>query len=106
MTAVESASALITGVSLAVTATALMLNILSNRDDFEFGPTVLSITIFFIFLSFYLSMLYLYSAQFETVIDTISLNAIFLFVFITSAISIAIPILAFIRGTKTIAKAS
>lgn len=91
-------SQLLTGVSLAVTATALILNVLSNRKRFEFSPVTLSITIFFIFASFYMSMIYLYKQTFDTPIDFIEPRRLFLLVFATSMISITIPLLSFMKS--------
>jgi hypothetical protein len=88
-------SQLLTGVSLAVTATTLILNILSNRDGFDFSPLALSSTIFFIFASFYLAMFYLYIQTFDTNLDFIGARLLFLLVFFASLISIGIPLLSF-----------
>ncbi len=68
MASIESASALITGISLAVTATGLVLNILNNRDDIDIGRKTILFSVLFIFASFYTSIAYLYAVQFQKLI--------------------------------------
>ena len=66
MTSVESASALITAVSLSVTAAALILNIVNNKESANISLFTILITGLMIIMAFLFSIGYLYYAEFGT----------------------------------------
>ena len=98
MVSVASASALITGVSLAVTATALIINTINNRSDYELKKSTIKWSVLFVFSSFYLSLFYLYFAEFNTLLNfKPPMDILFLLTFLFSVVGIAIPMDSFIN---------
>lgn len=100
MASIESASALITGISLAVTSTELIINAFDSREEFNIGSAALSASVLFTFGAFYGSLVYLHIIEFGPIfgMGTNSLNDIFLVVFILSALGISFPFVPGIRN--------
>jgi len=98
MVSVASASALITGVSLAVTTTALIINTINNRSDYELKKRTIKWSVVFVFTSFYFSLFYLYFAEFGSIYNIKPpMDILFLLTFLASLFGIAIPTNSFVN---------
>jgi len=95
MTSVESASALITAVSLSATAAALILNAVNNKQDTNITLFTILATGLMIATAFLLSIAYLYYSEFGThltLLGFLGARRVFLLVSVFAFAGVYLPV--------------
>lgn len=102
MTSVESASALITAVSLSATAAALILNAVNNKENANISLFAILMSGLMVIMAFLFSIGYLYYAEFGThltLLGLLGVRRVFVFAAAFAIAGVYVPVvLSIIRS--------